>query len=1084
MRWIKALGALAVLALLVVGVPLGLIAFVGNPWPDGGVDLQQELSDEAIIGALAAVAWLLWAQLLVCIVVETVAAVRNGVVDARVPGAFGFQQQLARVLITSVVLAIGSSTMISLHTEPASAATFTPATTTNTITPAITTPAAVDVDQVAADIEDSGSTITVQHGDTLWGLAEKHLGDGAKFEEISQLNEGRTMPDGKVFRTSDRLEAGWELRMPAGATGLNEAAQAQNTEVQVEAGDSLWKIAEEQYGEGSEWPKIWKANKGEQFEDGRTFTDPDLIQPGWDLDVPGTTAAAHTEQFPKPAAPNTGADRSAADSAGKPSTAEPQPADAHDESATSHSDSRADLPSISPRAVEGGIQPQTTPDATSNPSESVEVSTADENDDPLPGWIMPGLMGAGTLLAGSLLLALRNRRANQHRTRRPGRTIPVTDPQLAVVEKSITVAGATTTTTVELVETLLRRLVASLTERSQPLPALAAVEVTTTAVAIHLRKPATPPGEPWVVSDDGLLWVVDKEVDPDLVGAEQVDSPAPWPLLVTIGQDDQGGSWLLNIEDLSVVVTGDSVAVGDFARFVAAEVACNPWSKHTVLDVVGIAREVAVMSPERIHAHDTPTAVATQAVADAVHTIDRLAEHNVDTPTARALQTDPDPWPSRLLIVDHPDMVDELDQLVRLVTDHSGRTATAVMLLGQDHAESFEIHIDERRQLTIPAVNLTVQAVGLTAAEAHGCAALLAHADADTDEAAPDLAGDQTWQSMATATGSLRDQYRFSRATSTLEPSGSLLEDADHAYTSVAATTSEDLEALAPKVTETVREEVAAADPTLDTDLDDWTSEDCVRPRLTLLGPVGARTSGNALDRRKPFYTELFAYLATRPYGATTDEVAAAFDINASRVRTDVNKLRDWLGVNPETGEKFIPDARNAPSAQQRGIGVYEVVNALVDTDLFRRLRVRGESRGPNGIDDLVRALQLVTGRPFEKLRPGGWGWLLEGDRLDQHMVCAIADVAHVVVTHSLHAGDLDRARTAAGIAVMAAPDEEVARLDLAAVLEAQGHEHEAERIVREDVANRSDDGEAPTELPARTEQIIDARRWLHRTAM
>lgn len=1082
MRWIKALGALAVLALLVVGVPLGLIAFVGNPWPAGGVDLQQEFTDEALIGALAAVAWLLWGQLLVCILVEIVAAIRGGV-DARVPGAFGIQQQLARVLITSVVLAIGSGTAISLHTEPASAAAFTPATTTSTFTPAVSTPPAVDVDQVAAEVEDSGATITVQHGDTLWGLAEKHLGDGDKFEQIAQLNEGRTMPGGKVFRTSDRLLDGWELRMPAGATGLNVADQAHDTEVQVEAGDSLWKIAEEQYGEGSEWPKIWKANQGEHFEDGRTFTDPDLIQPGWELDVTGTTAAAQTEELPKPTAPMTGAHDSAADSADKPHNAE-QPGNVQDETAPNHSEGRAHLPSISPRAVEGHTQPQTTPEATSDRSESANVSTTEENDDRFPGWIMPGLMGAGTLLAGSLLLALRNRRANQHRTRRPGRTIPVTDPELAVVERSITVAGATTSTTVELVETLLRRLVASLAEPSKPLPALAAVEVTTSAVAIHLRKPATPPGEPWVVSDDRLLWVVDKDVDLDLVGAEQADSPAPWPLLVTIGQDDHGGAWLLNIEDLSVVVTGDSVAVSDFARFVAAEVACNPWSKHTALDIVGIAREVAAMSPERIHIHDAPTVAATQAVADAVHTIDRLAEHNVDTPTARALQTDPDPWPSRLLIVDHPDMVDELGQLVRLVTDHSGRTATAVMLHGQAHSEGFEIHIDERRQLTIPAVNLTVRACGLTAVEAHGCAALLAHADAETDEAAPDLAGHQAWQSMATATGSLRDQYRSSRATSTLEKSSSLLEDADDAYTSVAATTSADLEALAPKVTETVRDEVAAADPTLDADLQEWNSDTCVRPRLTLLGPVGARTSGTALDRRKPFYTELLAYLATRPYGATTDEVAAAFDINASRVRTDVNKLRDWVGVNPATGEKFIPDARNAPSAQQRGIGVYEVVDPLVDTELFRRLRVRGESRGPDGIEDLVRALELVTGRPFEKLRPGGWGWLLEGDRLDQHMVCAIADVAHVVVTHSLHAGDLDRARTAAGIAVMAAPDEEVARLDLAAVLEAQGHEHEAERIVREDVANRSDDGDAPTELPARTEQIIDARRWLRRAAM
>ena len=490
------------------------------------------------------------------------------------------------------------------------------------------------------------------------------------------------------------------------------------------------------------------------------------------------------------------------------------------------------------------------------------------------------------------------------------------------------------------------------------------------------------------------------------------------------------------------------------------------------------------MSPARIHVHDAPAGAAANAIAEAVHTIDRLAEQEVDTPTARGLQKDPDPWPSRLVILDQPESTDELDQLIRLVADHRGRTATGVVINGSEHPDGFEVHIDERRQLTIQAVNLTVTSVGLTSDEAHGCAALLAQADQQTDVAVPDMAGDQSWQTMATATGSLRDQYRVKRTAATLEHSASLLDDVDDAYTSTGATTSADLEALAPRITETVREQVAVADPDLDADLEAWHSDSCVRPRLSLLGPVGARTSGTALDRRKPFYTELFAYLATRPNGATTDEVATALDIATARVRRDVNVLREWLSSNPATGEKFIPDARHAPSAQQRGVGVYEVVDALVDADLFRRLRVRAESRGPDGIDDLVKALRLVTGRPFEKLRQGGWGWLLEGDRLDHHMVCAITDVAHVVVNDSLQAGAHDLARWAVGIATMAAPDEEVARLDLAAVLDAQGHHDDAERIVREDVCNRSDDGEAPTELPERTELIIDARRWLRKQAI
>lgn len=55
-------------------------------------------------------------------------------------------------------------------------------------------------------------------------------------------------------------------------------------------------------------------------------------------------------------------------------------------------------------------------------------------------------------------------------------------------------------------------------------------------------------------------------------------------------------------------------------------------------------------------------------------------------------------------------------------------------------------------------------------------------------------------------------------------------------------------------------------------------------------------------------------------------------------------------------------------------------------------------------------------------------------------------------------------------------------RLDLAAALDAQGHHHTAERLLREDVCNRSDDeDDIPTELPPRTEQIIDHHQWLTR---
>jgi hypothetical protein len=150
----------------------------------------------------------------------------------------------------------------------------------------------------------------------------------------------------------------------------------------------------------------------------------------------------------------------------------------------------------------------------------------------------------------------------------------------------------------------------------------------------------------------------------------------------------------------------------------------------------------------------------------------------------------------------------------------------------------------------------------------------------------------------------------------------------------------------------------------------------------------------------------------------------------------------------------------------------------LLDADLFRRLRLRGVTRGPDGIPDLEAALDLVTGVPFDQHRPGGYAWLADTP-LDHEYTAMIVDVAHVVATHHLAAGDPDAADAAARVALLAGTSDDVALLDLVAACDARGHHAEAEQLIRRIMSNH--DADVEEDLPPRTAEILHRRQWLPR---
>ena len=305
----------------------------------------------------------------------------------------------------------------------------------------------------------------------------------------------------------------------------------------------------------------------------------------------------------------------------------------------------------------------------------------------------------------------------------------------------------------------------------------------------------------------------------------------------------------------------------------------------------------------------------------------------------------------------------------------------------------------------------------------------------------------------------------------------SLLPKPDEEYLAAAATTSDDLAALAPRVPPPISERILALDPALDEDLAAWHDSYATRPKIKVLGPVELTVpeepTGDAAGRRA-HAAEVVAYLATHPQGVTTGQLACDFDVQERVVHNYVSAARQWVGSDPATGASFIPDCTRTDAGRRRGMGVYQVVGVLSDEDLFRRLRVRAQARGPEGIEDLVAALRLVRGRPFDQLRKRGYGWLAETP-LDHQLTAAIVDVAHLVATHALAEEDHETALWAAEQAVQAAPDEEKPRLDYAAALAARGDREHSERYLDEEVRSRSDDGGIPSDLPSRSHTLLES---------
>ncbi len=356
-RLLIRLGSAIALLTMLAAVPAGLAIFIGWPLPDHMPSsdeltsfLTRGIGDHTIIDGLAILLWLVWALFTMAVGVEAAAAIR-GVQAPRLRG-LGPVQGLASILVTGLTASVIAGSAL----VPATAATiFGPPT--------------------AATAASSPSTVV------------------------------QASPDRPVLLTTATSVASPRLHTVGTVTLVIDGCGYEHTVVKNE---SLWRIAEMCLGDPRRWPEIWELNKHKYWphvSGSKNFTDPDVIFPGWVLDLPASAAPPpQTTPLPPPIEPSTPPQTPAPSASASPSaqastTAIPTTVP----SAPATAGSEDGVVELIPTPA-GSLSPSAS--ASPSPSTSVTSSTTDSVPEASPTAAEDGVLDGVSLPGGWISAAL------------------------------------------------------------------------------------------------------------------------------------------------------------------------------------------------------------------------------------------------------------------------------------------------------------------------------------------------------------------------------------------------------------------------------------------------------------------------------------------------------------------------------------------------------------------------------------------------------------------------------------------------------------------------------------------------------
>ncbi|WP_406436544.1 LysM peptidoglycan-binding domain-containing protein [Streptomyces sp. NBC_01613] len=1061
-RVLKALLSMVVLAVAVAGLPLLLAWATPVIWAATHDDalhlLDRQDTGSVFLLLLVAVGWIGWAQFSFCAVRELIAQVRGRTWHA--PRGMGASQRAAALLIGSILVLLPTSSALASDAQAAPATTAAPV-PGQAHTPQATTPEQAQTP--AASTPASRATYTVREtrpAQSLWGIAEKELGDGERWREIADLNEDRTMAGGTVFRANSFLQPGWQLQMPetgaaAGGlrTQLDDSAPAGGEKgghvVTVHSGDYLSKIAEKELGDGDAWPQLFEASHGKPQPHGLpTITDPDIIRPGQQVTVPGAQGdqppqdrdqgeESGSQETTPPTTQNPDGTQKPGDDSGDapapapsqtqaptpqssaPSTPSSRPAEQPGQGQSSASAAASATPEPSASASGSAASPSASAEPDGSAASSPATPAAER-----PATAAAGsplnlrvVLGAGALLAAAITGALALRRTLQRRRRKPGEKIaiaPETSAAAAQLAAAAEPGGASR------LDVALRTLAHHLTQQEEDdavLPPLRAARIGTRAVEVLPEDLAQQPVTPFTCGQGGW-WAL--PADAALLDEETArEVPAPYPGLVTIGSTEAGDLLLLNLAALpALLLDGNPVHITEVCTSLALELGMSPWASEVEVVTVGFGEDLPHLLPTTRIAH----------MRQAAHALRDLSERLLEAHQMPETQHQP------YLLLCAAALDEDTAWQVADVIDRAGAVPVTLIAPASTaaahfpEAEILNASLSEPQHLDYAGTDITVQRLE------H--AAYLQITTALKVSGQPSHPAEGPWQDVPDELDSMPQTQQTSPdqpitpATAASIPSPTAATEVTGEVFPALLTASTDpsgLRLLSPATSPTGLEDETG--PGTDTAVPSVSVPAAAADSTGAAGAAEADGPGpsveeptvpeaedfEAQDLHAPEIRVLGPIEVTgvdsTGHGPRMAQLAALLYFrpgrNAEALCADMDPVSPWSTSTLNARMQGLRSCLGSDSTgnvyvprRKAGEDPYRLTAAVrCDWTRFLQLVERALPLGPSGLTDLERALTLVRGKPFGG-RPLPWA-----EPHQQEMITRIIDVAHTVATHRISAG-------------------------------------------------------------------------------